>query len=124
MPRRVLAAVLAMGVAWGTVVSGQSQIRRLYVSVTDARGIPVLDLYQFELDVLEKVVSVPIERSRLSRDPLRIALLVDSSEGASGGIIDIRAGLQAFINAVPEEHEIGLITIGRQMRVRAQPDTD
>ena len=124
VPRRLLAAVLAICAALGTVATAQGQLRRLYVSVTDARGNPVLDLYQFEFDVIENGVSVPVERSRLSRDPLRIALVVDSSEGAAPGIIDIRAGLHAFINAVPEEHEVGLITVGRQMRVRAQPDTD
>jgi hypothetical protein len=127
MPRvRVSHAVVVLVVAFAAVqtVVAQPSLRRLFVAVTDARGVPVLDLHQHEFDVIENGVSVPVERSRLSRDPMRILLLVDSSEAAAGGMVDIRAGLQAFINAVPEEHEIGLMTLGRQMRVRAQPDMD
>jgi hypothetical protein len=102
----------------------QQKPRRLFVAVNDARGNPVLDLFQHEFEVIEGGVAVPVDRVRLSRDPMRIALIVDSSEATASGIVDIRAGLQAFINAIPEEHEIGLMTIGRQMRVRAQPDMD
>ena len=116
--------VAALIVAAGTVGITQERPRKLFVAVNDSRGNPVLDLYQHEFQVVEGGRTVPVDRVRLSRDPMRIALIVDSSEATVGGLIDIRAGLQAFINAIPEEHEIGLITIGRQMRVRAQPDID
>ena len=118
-----LAAALLI-VAAGTVGLTQQKPRRLFVAVSDARGNPVLDLFQHEFRVVEGGTVMPIDRVRLSRDPMRIALIVDSSEATAGGIIDIRAGLQAFVNAIPEEHEIGLMTIGRQMRVRAQPDAE
>jgi hypothetical protein len=126
MTRRLsgpLAAALLI-VAAGTVGLTQQKQRLLFVAVHDARGNPVLDLFQHEFRIVESGVSVPVERVRLSRDPMRIALIVDSSEATTGGIIDLRGGLQAFVNAIPEEHEIGLMTIGRQMRVRARPDAD
>ena len=122
-PSRPAVAVLALLAALGTVVSAQ-QLRTLYVAVADAGGNPVLDLRTQEFQIIENGKPVPVERARLSRDPMRIALIVDSSEASSGGIVDIRAGLAAFINAIPEEHEIGFMTMGRQMRVRVPPDAE
>jgi hypothetical protein len=56
--------------------------------------------------------------------PMRIVLLVDSS-GAIGSLLNpFRAGLATFIDAMPAEIEIALISSGGQMRIRVPPTTD
>jgi hypothetical protein len=56
--------------------------------------------------------------------PMRIILLVDSS-GAIPAMLNLfRAGLATFIDAMPPEVEIGLVSSGGQMRVRVPPTTD
>ena len=55
---------------------------------------------------------------------MRIVLLVDSSSTITPMITDFRAGLAAFLDTLPGEPEIAVISTGSQMRVRVQPTTD
>jgi Mg-chelatase subunit ChlD len=57
-------------------------------------------------------------------DPIRVVLLVDSSTNMSGMLTNFRAGLTAFIEAVPDDVEIAFISTGGQLRVRVPPTTD
>ena len=56
--------------------------------------------------------------------PARIVLLVDSSSAMSPMLTHFRAALQAFLDAVPAQHEIALISTGGQLRIRVPPTTD
>ena len=56
--------------------------------------------------------------------PLRIVLLVDSSSAVAGMLTSFRAGLGAFLDALPGDPEIAFITTGGQMRIRVPPTTD
>ena len=55
---------------------------------------------------------------------MRIALIVDSSENVGQLLNMFRPGLQSFLDALPEPTEVGLMTIGRQARMRIQPTAD
>ena len=55
---------------------------------------------------------------------MRIVLVVDSSSTVTPMITDFRAGLAAFLDTLPGDPEIALISTGSQMRVRVQPTTD
>jgi Mg-chelatase subunit ChlD len=55
---------------------------------------------------------------------MRIVLVVDSSSTITPMITDFRAGLAAFLDTLPGEPEIAVISTGSQMRVRVQPTTD
>jgi hypothetical protein len=119
---RATVVIAGLVASLAVVVSGEQMTRRLFVAVTNTQGLPVLDLHPSEVAVVEAGRTVEVQRVRLSRDPMRIALLVDSSVAIAPFLIDIRAGLRAFVNAIPEEHEIVLLSIGRQMRIRASED--
>jgi hypothetical protein len=58
-------------------------------------------------------------------DPMRIAILVDNSQIP---VIDplpfVRRGLQQFLNALPPNHELMLVTTGGQMNIRVEPTRD
>ena len=56
--------------------------------------------------------------------PLRIVILVDSSSAVAPMINQFRAGLNAFLDDLPEGPEIALISTGGQLRVRVPPTTD
>jgi hypothetical protein len=56
--------------------------------------------------------------------PMRVALLVDTSAATSSAIVQIRAGVSAFLEALPPEHEVVLVTTGRHTQVRVPPTTD
>ncbi len=58
-------------------------------------------------------------------DPMRIVILVDNSQVP---VIDplpfVRRGLQQFLNALPPNHELMLVTTGSQMNIRVEPTRD
>lgn len=56
--------------------------------------------------------------------PMRIAVMVDTSDGAAASLIHIRAGLAAFVDALPAGHELLLVSTGRRSQVRVPPTTD
>jgi hypothetical protein len=55
---------------------------------------------------------------------MRIALVLDTSDGAANGLVHLRAGATAFLDALPPDDEVLIVTTGRQLRVRTQPTTD
>ena len=63
---------------------------------------------------------VPVEAA----DPLRVLLLVDSSTNMSGMITEFRSGLHTFIDEVPPDVEIVMVSTGGQLRVRVPPTLD
>src|SRR5262245_10908816 len=60
----------------------------------------------------------------LNTKPARVMLLVDSSSAVGNMLTQFRAGLNAFIDGLPEDTEVGFITTGGQIRIRVQPTTD
>jgi Mg-chelatase subunit ChlD len=68
------------------------------------------------------VVSLPAALS--AADPLRIVLLVDSSSSMNTMITEFRAGLNAFLDGIPDDVEVSLISTGGQLRIRVPPTLD
>ena len=115
-----LAVVLAchLGVVMGLPDAAAAEERQLFMSVLGQSGEPVLDLRAGEVRIQQtggecKVVSLQPEI-----DGMRIALLVDNSATAANSLNPLRAGLRAFLEELPPEHEIGLFTIAGQTRQR------
>ena len=57
-------------------------------------------------------------------DPLRVVLLVDSSGNMATMLTEFRAGLHSFIENIPDNVEVALISTGGQLRVRLAPTSD
>lgn len=60
----------------------------------------------------------------LPRDPMRIAILVDTGQHSNEPMPLIRRALGEFVKALPPEHELMLVSTGAQMNIRVQPTTD
>jgi hypothetical protein len=104
-------------------LSAQRITRRVFVTAT-AGGAPVLDLTAADFDVVENGARREVTRAALGKEPMRIVLLVDSSNAVAQMLNHFRAALNAFFDTLPPEHEVAFITTGGQMRIRAQPTTD
>jgi hypothetical protein len=98
--------------------------RQIFVGVVDRTGAPVLDLMESDFEVKEDGIRRPILKFGLAKSPMRVALLVDTSDGTEKAINHIRAGLAEFADALPQPHELMLISTARQPRVRVQPTPD
>ncbi len=57
-------------------------------------------------------------------DPLRVVLIVDSSTNMSSELTEFRSGLHAFIDNLPDDVELALISTGGQIRIRLAPTSD
>ena len=57
-------------------------------------------------------------------DPLRVVLLVDSSTSMSAMLTEFRSGIGTFIQELPEDVEVALISTGGQLRIRVPPTSD
>lgn len=98
--------------------------RRVFVSVTDLSGAPILDLTSSDFEVNEGGRLRPVLNSGLEKTPMRVAIFVDTSDGTANAINQIRSGLMAFVAALPNDAEVMFVSTGRQVRVRVQPTTD
>lgn len=56
--------------------------------------------------------------------PMRIVLLVDSSSTTATMVKEFRASLDAFLEALPGDPEIVIVSTGGQLRVRVPPTSD
>ncbi len=60
----------------------------------------------------------------LNPRPLRIVLLLDSSSEVGAMVNQFRAGIKSFIDGLPEDAEVAIISTGGQLRIRQQPTAD
>ena len=70
------------------------------------------------------VASTAAAQLNLGTKPVRVILLVDSSSAVGSMINPMRAALNAFLDGLPEDAEVGFITTGGQIRIRTQPTSD
>jgi hypothetical protein len=57
-------------------------------------------------------------------DPMRIVIMVDNSQTPAEPLPQIRRGLEQFLDALPPNHELMLVTTGGAMNIRVQPTRD
>ncbi len=122
---RTRAAAVAVLLALGGPARAAAQTtRQTFVAVLDQGGQPVLDLTPDEFSLDEDGAPRTITRASLADDPMRVVLLVDTGDQTQQIITQIREALHTFFDGLPPDHEVVLITTGRQLRVREQPTTD
>jgi len=102
---------------------GQPVTRRAFVDATLASGGGVLDLKPADFHVTEAGEVREVSSATLTRRPLRIVLLVDTSYAISQPIGQIRTAIATFIEALDAGHEMMFVTSGTP-QVRVQPTTD
>src|SRR5262249_20342385 len=122
----VAAAVLAAASAAAAPrqKAGKAQTRHVFVHVVDQRGSPVTGLGAGDFSLTEAGVPRVVTLAAPAQDPMRIAIVLDTSDAAAAALTHVRAGVSALLDALPPEDEVMLVTTGRQARVRVQPTID
>jgi VWFA-related protein len=88
-------------------LAAQPNQRSLYVSVVNDAGQPVADLGPADFIVKEDNVVREVLSVRPADEPMQIAVLVDTSQGARNMIADMRRALPPFVTALTNPNESG-----------------
>ena len=113
-----------LGVVTGLPNVAAAAERQLFMFVMNQSSQPVLDIRAEEIRVEQTGSECKVVSLQPEIDGMKIALLVDNSQRAAGSLNPLRAGLRAFLERLPTEHEIGLFTIAGQTRQRVGFTTD
>jgi VWFA-related protein len=108
--QRVSAAGLlaaALAAALPLTVRAQPNQRSMYVSVVNDAGAPVPDLGPSDFVVREDNAAREVLAVRPADEPMQIALLVDTSQGARNNIQFMRSALPDFLTALTNPNESG-----------------
>jgi VWFA-related protein len=122
--KRGLVAGLCLAALAPVCALAQAPPHRLFVSVLDAQGHPASGLTLADFTVLEAGTARNITRVGPATDPMRLVLLIDTSRSMQPSIEDLRRGILAFVDGIPPQHEIALVTIGDTPVVRSAPTID
>ena len=105
------------------LLSAQKQTRLVFVNATDRAGAPIPDLTPADFELTAGGVKQPVTRVTFGA-PMRVVILVDASGAMQSHLNSFRQGMNAFVDAMPPEPEIAIISITGQLGVRQAPTTD
>lgn len=104
--------------------SGKTHTRQIYVHVADAEGAVVPGLRAADFTVSEASQARTVTHAGPADLPMRIALMLDTSVGTAPALNHMRLAVAAFLDALPPDDEVLVITTGRQVRIRVPATTD
>ena len=116
----VALSIVACALAWSHAVDAQAIQRALYVSALDATGAPVADLGPSDFIVREDNMAREVLKVEPAVEPMQIALVVDTSQGARDDISHMRTTLPAFVKAMTTgevKNEVAIVAIGERPTV-------
>jgi hypothetical protein len=124
--RRAAGAVLALvlmvcGVPWSTGQTARAQNRVLFLSVIDVTGEAVTDLQPDEVFVRWDGVDGEILDLDPIALPVRVTVFIDNGGSAASALQHMREGLKGFVDAMPEDVEVALLTVGGAAAVDHAP---
>lgn len=100
---------------------------QLFIDVVNQAGEQVTDLTPEDFTVFAGGVQCVVVSAELGSQPMKIALLIDNSvplNRSNGALTSLRAGLDGFLTSLPEQHEVALATIGRNIQWRVDFTND
>ena len=107
---------MVCGVPWSTGQAARAQDRVLFLSVIDATGEAVTDLQPDEVFVRWDGADGEILDLDPITLPVRVTVFIDNGGSAHTALQHMREGLKGFVDAMPEDVEVALLTVGGQPR--------
>lgn len=123
--RPTLALNALIAVMCGVGVYAQATFRTstdavaVYAVVTDRSGRPVDNLSAEDFRVEDRGRQVPITLFSRERQPLSVALLLDTSESTLGKVFRIRDAARAFVHALEPDDRVRIGTFGDEIAISA-----
>jgi hypothetical protein len=123
--RGLLSLTVAAIVAAAVRLSAETpQVFQFVVSATNADGMPVTDLGPGDIVMSENGVRQTVAKVEPLSVPVKVTIAVDNGLESADAIAHYRVGLKGFIEALPPDVEVTLITTAPQPRTVVKPTTD
>jgi len=126
--RRGVSAVFGTAILVSLSISLPAQravvTRSVFIEAAGADDQLLTDLTAADLQVTENGVPRSVVRVTPGSTPMRIVLMVDSSNPVLPLMNSFKTALGAFADALPPVHEVTFISSGGQIRVRTPPSRD
>jgi len=117
-----LAAILS--VSHATTAAALQQEGSVYATVLDKAGIPVTALNTTDFVVREDGMEREVLHAEPAAVPVRIAVLVDTSQRMDRHINDVREALRTFFRSMQGQHDIALFEFGERPTLVVQYTRD
>lgn len=111
-------------VAHVCLVAQAPQVFQFFVSATDAAGVSVSDLRAEDVVMSENGVRQDVVRVERVPVPIKITIAVDNGLLSGDLLVHYRSGLKAFVEALPPDIEMTIISTSPQPRTVVRPTTD
>ena len=121
--RRLFAAALTVAagtLAFSHPLDAQGNRRALYVTALNDAGAPVADLGPADFVVREDNLAREVLKVEPALEPMQVAVLVDTSQGARDDISHMRTALPAFVKTLTAgevKNEVAIVAIGERPTV-------
>jgi hypothetical protein len=100
------------------------QTQQLFLSLVDPSGASVTDLRQEEVTVLEDGMKRETVKLEPIDWPVKLTVLVDNGAFVNTSLVQLRNGLRAFFEKLPDGLEMSLVTLNPQPRAIVRPTTE
>jgi Ca-activated chloride channel family protein len=106
------------------VLRAQGEERSVYARVLDRTGAPVTSLAAADFTVREDGVEREVLRVTPASDPVRVAVLIDTSQAITPHVSNIREALRGFIAEMSGRNQIALYEFGDRPHLLVDYTTD
>ena len=120
------AAVLVMAAALvgaARVAPAQEQ-GQLFMSALDPKGQPITDLQPSDVQILVDDIACRIVKLEPVNKPMKLTLMVDNGPGNSSALANLRTAVKNFIQEIPPDVSIEILSIAPQPRYLTKYTTD
>jgi hypothetical protein len=117
----------AAGVCLLTALTGAQNPKQIQVfaSILDATGAPAKTVEAGDLRLMENGADAKVTKVEPVNWPVKLQILLDNGIGlGSGNIQQLKNGVKALVDAMPESLEVTMVSTAPQPRFLARPTTD
>jgi hypothetical protein len=125
MRLKVLATAAGIGVFSALLSAQNSKQIQIFASILDGAGAPAKTVEVGDIRLMENGADAKVTKVEPVNWPVKVQVLLDNGVGlGSQNVQQLKNGVQALVQALPENLEVTLVSTAPQPRFLARPTTD
>jgi len=125
MRLKLLATIAGVGLFSALVAAQNNKQIQVFASVLDGTGAPAKTVEAGDLKLTENGADAKITKVEPVNWPVKLQILLDNGIGlGSQNIQQLKNGVQALLQALPDNLEVTMVSTAPQPRFLARPTTD